>query len=97
MSKYHQYAERFADSVLLQIVGDENPELRKLMKEWAVKVTPTFRLYRSGELVDTTTGTGSSKLENAILSKLVEGERGQDWAEVTHEDMALSQEEAEKK
>lgn len=38
MATYHQFAERFADSVLLEVTGDENPELRKLMKTWEVKV-----------------------------------------------------------
>lgn len=87
MSTYHSFAERFADSVLLEVVGDESPELRKLMKTWEVKVTPTFRLLRDGQLVETVTGTGNSKLLKAILANLKDGERGQDWVEATHEEL----------
>lgn len=43
MATYHQFAERFTDSVLLEVTGDENPELRKLMKTWEVKVGHCLR------------------------------------------------------
>jgi hypothetical protein len=50
-----------------------------------VKVTPTFLIYRDGELIETITGTGSNRLLKALLSHLKEGERGLEWAaEATH-------------
>lgn len=36
MPTYHQLAERFSDFVMLEITGDETPELRQVMKDWKV-------------------------------------------------------------
>ncbi len=78
-------AERFPDCYLLEVTGDETPELRKLMMKWQVKTTPTFFLYRNGTMVDTVTGTSNNKLLNAILNNLKDTERGRDWVDVNGE------------
>ena len=49
-----------------------------------VKATPTFLIYRKGELIETVTGTGAGKLARALLAHLKDGERGREWAEATH-------------
>lgn len=64
--KYMQLAAVFSDVVFLVVVGDESPELRKLMVEFNVKATPTFRIYKMGDLVDTVVGINKTKLVNAI-------------------------------
>jgi thiol-disulfide isomerase/thioredoxin len=130
MPTYHQLAERFSDFVMLEITGDETPELRQVMKEWKVRIqgggggeaaglkgrgqcrnpgtfwnkslvsrhwpfscpleqiktTPTFRIYRNGEVIDTVSGTRDNKLLNALLTHIKDGEMGRDWTEVTHEE-----------
>jgi thiol-disulfide isomerase/thioredoxin len=91
MSTYHELAERFEDSVLLDIIGDESPATKKLMVDWKVKVTPTFRIYRGPELLETVTGTGEGRLLKSLLPLLKDGEKGRDWIQKTH----TSQEEDE--
>lgn len=83
---YLELQDRFSDAVLLQVTGDSSPDMRKLMRKWEVKTTPTFRLYRGGELVETLSGTRDNKLLKALLGQLQPGEAGQEWTEVTHED-----------
>ena len=84
MSTYHELAERFADSVLLDVVGDESPLTKKMMVEWKVKVTPTFRIYRGAELLENVTGTGEGRLLKSLLPQLKPGEGGRDWVQKTH-------------
>eukprot|EP00955_Chlamydomonas_euryale_P033412 347701-Chlamydomonas_euryale.AAC.8 len=90
MPTYAQLAERFKDSVFVTIVGNASPELRQLMKKWQVKATPTFRIYRDGENVDQFSGTGGSKLKNAILPLIKDDEAGKDWTEQTHTELKFN-------
>lgn len=86
MQTYYELAERFKDFVLLEVVGDETPELRGLMKAWQIKTTPTFRMYRNGAVVGSVSGTRDNKVLNALLEQLKDGEDGRDWVTVTHEE-----------
>lgn len=73
---YSRMAELLPDSVLLEITGDETPETKKWMVGMGIKVTPTFRVYRGGEMVGTTTGAKLPKILPLILEQLKDGERG---------------------
>jgi thioredoxin-related protein len=53
--------QRFPDCFLLELTGDETPELRKLMMKWKIKTTPTFFMYRGGEKIATVNGTSDNK------------------------------------
>ncbi|KAG1670758.1 hypothetical protein FOA52_013985 [Chlamydomonas sp. UWO 241] len=75
---YIELAERFPDCFLLEVTGDESPELRKLMMKWQVRSTPTFFIYRGGEALETVTGTSNDKLLTAILRHLNDDERGRE-------------------
>jgi hypothetical protein len=70
LRKYMRLAEKFPEVVCLDIFGDESPATRKLMIGWQVRVTPTFRLYRGAQLVDTLTGTNEKKLGRALLAHM---------------------------
>jgi thioredoxin-like negative regulator of GroEL len=70
MKKYIDITERFPSLVLLQILGDENAETRKLMVSMKVKVTPTFAVYRGGSQVDTVTGVSEVKLLRALVDRM---------------------------
>jgi hypothetical protein len=37
MPQYHALAERFPDYVLLELTGDESPDMRTIMKQWQVR------------------------------------------------------------
>jgi hypothetical protein len=70
LRKYMRLAEKFPEVVCLDIYGDESPGTRKLMISWQVRVTPTFRLYRGAQVVDTLTGTNEKKLGRALLAHM---------------------------
>ncbi|GBF92257.1 thioredoxin [Raphidocelis subcapitata] len=70
MKKYMDIAERFPNLVLLQVLGDESPDTRKLMVSMKVKVTPTFALYRGGSQVETVTGVSEVKLLRALVDRM---------------------------
>ncbi|MEW5299712.1 MAG: hypothetical protein WDW38_004233 [Sanguina aurantia] len=74
--KYNQLAQRFPDSMLLDIIGDESPDTRRLMMDSEVKVTPTFKLYRGSDCVLTLAGTNEKKLRSAIAQHLMPLEAG---------------------
>lgn len=74
--KYAHIADVFQDCVFAEITGDESPENRALMKEWAIKSTPTFRLYRNGALVASASGAREPQLVCAIQAALLPGEAG---------------------
>ncbi|PNH10892.1 Thioredoxin H2-1 [Tetrabaena socialis] len=76
MPKYSRMAELLSDSVLLDVVGDRNVDTKKMMMDWGVKSTPTFRMYRGGELVGTSTGAKEAKILPVLLPLLLEGEAG---------------------
>lgn len=64
--KYMRLAAEFNDAVFLDVVGDESPELRKMMMKFGVKATPTFRIYKAEDLVGTVIGINEEKLATAI-------------------------------
>jgi hypothetical protein len=82
LRKYTRLAERFPEVLMLEVYGDESPNTRKTMMEWQVKVTPTFRMYRGTDYVDTTTGTNDKKLGRALLAHLFPAELAQHEADI---------------
>lgn len=93
--KYNQLAQRFPDSMLLDIIGDESIDTRRLMMDSEVKVTPTFRLYRGSECVATLLGTNEKKLRMAIAEHLTPMEAGFGMqATVDEDDVPTSQQAA---
>ncbi|KAG2445683.1 hypothetical protein HXX76_000291 [Chlamydomonas incerta] len=76
MPKYQRMAEILSDSLLLELTGDHSAETKKLMVSWGVKSTPTFRMYRNGEMVATTTGARESKVLPVLIEALKDGEKG---------------------
>ncbi|KAL6761969.1 hypothetical protein V8C86DRAFT_1806347 [Haematococcus lacustris] len=80
-SVYNMLARRFADCLVLEVMGDASPDNRKMMMDMAVKVTPTFFLYRGGQRVHSLTGTSRGALARAILERLQPGETGREWQE----------------
>ena len=69
MKKYISMASRFPDVACMQLYGDESPDTRRMMVTMKVKVTPTFFLYRGGEVVGTVTGVDENKLLRAMVDK----------------------------
>jgi len=67
---YDVQAQRFPDCILAEIYGDETPDTRKMMMQMDVRVTPTFRMYRQGDCVNTVTGTNDKKLMRGILAAM---------------------------
>ena len=53
-----------------------------MMMSLAIKVTPTFKLYRAGECVGVTTGINDKKLMRAMLDVLLPSELEQHAAEI---------------
>ena len=52
MPTYEALSERFSDSTFLTVTGDENPELRQLMRVrgrikevWVCELAPSQRIY----------------------------------------------------
>ncbi|KXZ47389.1 hypothetical protein GPECTOR_35g827 [Gonium pectorale] len=76
MPKYSRMAELLSDSVLLSLTGDHSAETKKLMVEWGIKSTPTFRVYRGGEVVGTVTGAKEAKVLPVLTGLLKDGEAG---------------------
>ncbi|EFJ51077.1 thioredoxin [Volvox carteri f. nagariensis] len=76
MSTYQRMAELLPDSLLLDVTGDSSAETKKLMVQWGVKSTPTFRMYRGGECVAVVTGAKEAKVLPALTDCLRDGERG---------------------
>lgn len=73
---YQRMAELMPDTVLLEIMGDETQDTKKWMIGLGIKVTPTFRMYRGGEMVSSLTGAKVAKVLPAITEQLKDGERG---------------------
>jgi hypothetical protein len=74
--KYSAVAARFPEAVFLAIYGDDSKESRQMMIALAVRVTPTFRLSRGvDDNATVLTGTSETKLRDAIVAALTEGER----------------------
>jgi hypothetical protein len=73
--KYSALASRFPEAVLLEIYGDDSPASRQMMIAMQVRVTPTFRLSRGEREVGALTGTSDTKLRDALVAALTEGER----------------------
>jgi len=80
-STYLQLAQRFKDCVFLEVVGDESPVTRRMMVDMKVKSTPTFFMYRDGELVHSFSGIKNDVLKMAILERLKPEETGRDWVD----------------
>ncbi|GIL47502.1 hypothetical protein Vafri_4310 [Volvox africanus] len=76
MVKYQRMAQLLPDSLLLDITGDASADTKKLMVQWSVKSTPTFRMYRGGECVATVTGAKEAKVLPVLTGCLRDGERG---------------------
>lgn len=76
MTTYNRMAAQLQDSVLLDITGDSSPDTKKLMVDWGVKSTPTFRFYRNGSYVGFVTGAKPAKVIPAITEHLKDTERG---------------------
>lgn len=64
--KYVRLAAGFRDVVFLEVFGDDTSQLRKLMMEFNVKATPTFRIYKEGELMTTVVGINEKKVSGAL-------------------------------
>jgi thioredoxin-related protein len=60
--KYATAARQYSDAVFLEIFGDESKATRQMMIDWKVKVTPTFVLFRDGQLVHNHGGINETKL-----------------------------------
>ncbi|GLC44075.1 hypothetical protein PLESTB_000932000 [Pleodorina starrii] len=76
MTVYRRMAELLPDSLLLDIIGDTSADTKKLMVEWGVKSTPTFRMYRGGECVGVVTGAKEAKVLPVLTGCLRDSERG---------------------
>ncbi|KAG2453762.1 hypothetical protein HYH02_001973 [Chlamydomonas schloesseri] len=76
MPKYQRMAEILTDSLLLELTGDQSPETKKLMVSWGIKSTPTFRMYRNGEVVASATGARENKVLPVLIEALKDGEKG---------------------
>lgn len=55
---------------MVEVYGDDTVDTRRMMMQMEVKSTPTFRLYRKGQLVDVLTGTNDKKLMRAMIEHL---------------------------
>jgi len=64
--KYVRLAAGFRDVIFLEVFGDDTSQLRKLMMEFNVKATPTFRIYKEGELMTTVVGINEKKVSGAL-------------------------------
>lgn len=64
--KYGRLAAATPDAVFLVITGDESAETRAMMMAMKVRVTPTFFVYRGGEIVKTATGVNENNLKAAL-------------------------------
>eukprot|EP00955_Chlamydomonas_euryale_P061321 357993-Chlamydomonas_euryale.AAC.3 len=53
---------------------------------WQIKTTPTFRMFRGGQLVHTVSGTRDNKVLDALLAQLLPGEAGADWNLATQQE-----------
>jgi thioredoxin-like negative regulator of GroEL len=73
--KYSRIAEKVPEVVFLDVIGDENDNTRRMMIQQKVKATPTFQLYRGGELVDTVTGTNDKKLTREVVTHMTPEEQ----------------------
>lgn len=65
-------AEKYTSIVFLEVFGDETIETRRMMMEMQVRVTPTFKFFKDGQLVETITGSNENKLTEGILACLSE-------------------------
>lgn len=65
---YVHLAEESPDVVFLEILGDASVENRRLMMDFNVKATPTFRIYKANKCVDKVVGINKEKLSNAVHS-----------------------------
>jgi hypothetical protein len=48
--KYHHIAEKFTSVIVLDILGDESMDTRKMMMDMQIKSTPTFKMYKGGQV-----------------------------------------------
>lgn len=65
---YVRLAESNPDALFLEILGDASAENRRLMIDYNVKATPTFRIYKENECVDKVVGINKEKLSSAVHS-----------------------------
>lgn len=68
--KYQRIAEAYPGVTFLEIYGDDSKETRKLMISMSIRVTPNFRLYIDGKLVEQLSGINETNLRNAIEKAL---------------------------
>lgn len=66
--KYTRLAEQFPDCVFLELVGDESRDTLKLMVQWQIKSTPTFRIYWEGKHMLSYIGTSEDKLAHTVYT-----------------------------
>jgi thiol-disulfide isomerase/thioredoxin len=73
---YYAAAKHYGDCVFVEILGDESPDNRGMMKELKIKVTPTFVLFRDGKNVHQHGGINQKNFHTAIQEQLNAEEAG---------------------
>jgi thiol-disulfide isomerase/thioredoxin len=69
--KYERLASTFPGVVFLEVFGDDTTELREMMMKMQIKSTPTFRMYRGGIQVASTTGANEQVLSDTVATNLL--------------------------
>lgn len=63
---YLHIAEDHSEAVFLEIFGDASTENRRMMLDFNVKATPTFRIFKANECVNQVVGINKEKLSSAV-------------------------------
>lgn len=57
-------------SIVMQVIGDANPDASKLMKREGVRSVPSFHYFKNGEKVDVVNGANAEAIEAAITKNM---------------------------
>ncbi|KAL6772329.1 hypothetical protein ACKKBG_A29820 [Auxenochlorella protothecoides x Auxenochlorella symbiontica] len=69
--KYDRASRKYGDVLFCEVFGDESKELRGMMMDAQVRVTPTFIMYRAGNVVHSHVGIKEDKLLQALQTQVL--------------------------